>query len=283
MPSSQFEDEIEDGYEESDDTVPMPDIKQEPEYPGSPIAQKSVNSLSLQDAQELVAALTAISLKLGDSNKGTVFQINSLIARANVLDQEQREKIIPLMGELKALLLTSQEELKQCNKATQDNFQYQIKEVMSKVDFLPLKDKVDQFNSTIVVSVNELKTKIDELETIAARTKKIGFFSSVKFMVAGFALGTGLLFGMYQYKTFYFEQAKNDEFNAKWEKVEERFAVFKKLKDDQWNAVIIDNGGVKNIQIVVRDTTSQANSGRGFATDKNGKYQVSYFNIPIFK
>ena len=57
MPSSQFDvdgDEEVVIYEEDDiSIIPEPKIKQEqkPEFSGSPIAQKSVNSLSLEDAQ----------------------------------------------------------------------------------------------------------------------------------------------------------------------------------------------------------------------------------------
>ena len=73
---------------------------------------KSVNSLSLQDAQELVASLSAIALKLGNSEKGVIATLNTILKRTEVLDQEQKNEILPLLGDLKALLKTSQDELK---------------------------------------------------------------------------------------------------------------------------------------------------------------------------
>lgn len=286
MPSSQFEDEIEDGYEESDDTVPMPEIKQEPEYPGSPIATspKSVNSLSLADAQELIAALSAIALKFGNNDKGVIATLNTLLKRSEVLDKEQKEQIVPLLGELKALLATSQEELKNFNSQAQKNLETQIKEVIGNVDFSPIQSKVEAANVQILESTNALQTKAKEIEELANRVKKLSFFQTLKWLIAGGVVGTVLMYGFFEYREQVVTQKLQAEFDAKIQKLEARTSVFNQLKNDDWNALIVDNQNVKNLQIVVRDTTSQANCGRGFATDPNNKkYQVSYFNIPIFK
>ena len=286
MPSSQFEDEIEDGYEESDDTVPMPEIKQEPEYPGSPIATspKSVNSLSLADAQELVAALSAIALKFGNNDKGVIATLNTLLKRSEVLDKEQRDIIAPLLGELKALLLSSQDELKNFNQNAQKNLETQIREVICNIDLSPIQKRVADANAQIIESTNLLQTKAEAIEALAHKVKKLSFFSTLKWLVAGGVVGTVLMFGFFEYREQVVTQKLQAEFDAKIQKLEARTSVFKQLKNDDWNALIVDNQGQKNLQIVVRDTSSQANCGRGFATDANGKkYQVSYFNIPIFK
>lgn len=286
MPSSQFEDEIDDGYEESDDTVPMPEIKQEPEYPDSPIATspKSVNSLSLADAQELIAALSAIALKFGNNDKGVIATLNTLLKRSEVLDKEQKEQIVPLLGELKALLATSQEELKNFNSQAQKNLETQIKEVIGNVDFSPIQSKVEAANVQILESTNALQTKAKEIEALASRVKKISFFSTLKWLLAGGVVGTVLMYGFFEYREQVVTQKLQAEFDAKIQTLEARTSVFNKLKTDDWNALIVNNNGQKNLQIVVRDTTSQANCGRGFDTDQNGKkYQVSFFNIPIFK
>lgn len=286
MPSSQFEDEIDDGYEESDDTVPMPEIKQEPEYPGSPIATspKSVNSLSLADAQELIAALSAIALKFGNNDKGVIATLNTLLKRSEVLDKEQKEQIVPLLGELKALLATSQEELKNFNSQAQKNLETQIKEVIGNVDFSPIQSKVEAANVQILESTNALQTKAKEIEELANRVKKFSFFQTLKWLIAGGVVGTVLMYGFFSYREAGIAQKLKAEFDAKIQSIEARTSVFSKLKSDDWNALIVDNQGVKNLQIVVRDTTSQANCGRVFNTDPNGKkYQVSFFNIPIYK
>lgn len=286
MPSSQFEDEIENEYEESDDTVPMPEIKQEPEYPGSPIATspKSVNSLSLADVQELVAALSAIALKFGNNEKGVIATLNTLLKRSEVLNKEQQEQIVPILGELKVLLTTSQDELKNFNQNAQKNLETQIKEVIGKVDFSPIQSKVEAANAQILESTNALQTKAEAIEKLANRVKKLSFFQTLKWLLAGGVVGTVLMYGFFSYRQELESQKLQADFDAKLHSLEARTSVFTKLKNDDWNALIVDNQGVKNLQIVVRDTTSQANCGRGFVTDPNGKkYQVSYFNIPIFK
>ncbi len=77
MPDSQFQEEELDVDEELAQSSPSP---------------KSVNSLSLQDAQELVASLSAIALKLGNSEKGVIATLNTILKRTEVLDQEQKTK-----------------------------------------------------------------------------------------------------------------------------------------------------------------------------------------------
>lgn len=289
MPDSQFA--YSDDYEEDDVPIipePEPEIKQEQEldYSSSPIATspKSVNSLSLADAQELVAALTAISLKFGNNDKGVIATMNELLKRSDVLNHEQRDIIAPLLGELKALLTTSQEEFKNFNKSTQQGLEGQIKDVISKIDFSPVEEKVKVANSKIIQSVNELSAKAEAIEALANRVKKLSFFQTLKWLLAGGVAGTVLMYGFFSYRQELESQKLQTEFDAKIQTLEARTSVFSKLKSDDWNALIVDNQGVKNLQLVVRDSTGQANCGRGFATDPNGKkYQVSYFNIPIFK
>lgn len=284
MPSFQFEDEIEDGYEESDDTVPIPEIKQEQEldYPSSPIATspKSVNSLSLADAQELVAALTAISLKFGNNERGVIATMNDIIQRGDVLNHEQRNIIAPLLGELKVLLLSSQEELKSFNANAQQSLEGQLKDAISKIDFSPVEVTVKAANSQIIQSMNELSTKANEIEALANRVKKLSLFQTLKWLLAGGVVGTVLMYGFFEYREGQMEQKLKAQYDAKIQSLEARASVFSKLKSDDWNALVDGN----NLQIVVRDITSQANCGRGFTTDPNGKkYQVSFFNIPIYK
>lgn len=281
MPNSQFADD----YEEDDvPIIPEPEIKQELEYSGSPIAQKSVNSLSLADAQELVASLSAIALKFGNNDKGVIATMNELLRRSDVLNHEQRDIIAPLLGDLKALLISSQNDLENFNQNAQKNLETQIREVIGNVDFSPIQKRVAEANAQILESTNALQTKAEAIQALANSVKKLSFFQTLKWLVAGGVVGTVLMYGFFEYREDQTAQKLKAEFDVKIHALETRMSVFSKLKNDDWNALIVDNQGVKNLQIVVRDTTSQANCGRGFATDANNKkYQVSFFNIPIFK
>lgn len=184
MPDSQFQEEELDVDEELAQSSPSP---------------KSVNSLSLQDAQELVASLSAIALKLGNNDKGVIATLNQLLKQAEVLDKEQREQIVPLLGNLKALLQTSQDELKQFNAQAQKGLETQIKEVIGKVDFEPLNAKVKSVNDDVARSVgginmsiqnleSMISARIAQIETTADRIKKMGFLTSTMYLVAGMIL-----------------------------------------------------------------------------------------------
>ncbi len=270
MPSSQFEEE-------------ELDIDEELAQPS--LSPKSVNSLSLGDAQELVAALTAISLKFGNNDKGVIATMNELLKRSDVLNHEQRDVIAPLLGELKALLLTSQDELKNFNQNAQKSLESQIKETIAKVDFSPIEKKVAAANNQILESTNALKTKVEEIETIAARTKRLGFFASTKYLLVGLLGGAGFLYGFFTYREHGIEQKLKAEYDAKIAAMDTRTVVWKNLKDDQWGASIVEINGLKHIQLVVRDNSQQINLGRSYTTpdDKGKKYPVTFVNILIFK
>jgi len=269
MPKSQFDEEQEID-EELAQASPSP---------------KSTASLSLGDAQELVAALTAISLKFGNNEKGVIATMNELLKRSDVLNTEQRDVISPLLGELKGLLLASQTELKQFNDQAQKSLETQIKEVIAKVDFSPVKQKVDEANISIQTTSNVMAQKIAEIEDIAKRTKRLGFFASLKFVVLGFGAGAGLLFAIYQYNTSQFEAKIKAQYDEKIQAMDTNTAVWKNLKDDQWGASIVEINGLKHIQLVVRDNSGQINLGRSYTPPnaQGKKFPVTFVNIPIFK
>lgn len=279
-------------YDEDED-IPMPKIE-DPDEDDKDFVEAARNAnnttaeaeqfLMLSDFDRTTKLFRAALTALGNDNSGAIATLNTLLKRSEVLDKEQQEIISPMLGELKALLLSSQEELKNFNKSAQQSLEEQIKDVISKVDFSPVEEKVKAVNTQILESVNELSIKAQAIQELALKTKKLGFFASTKYLLVGLLGGAGILYGFFSYREAEIEQKLKAEFDAKIKSHEVRTSIFSQLKDDQWNASVVENAGVKNIQIVVRDTTSQANSGRGFATDSNGKkYQVSYFNIPIFK
>lgn len=282
-------------FEQEDEDIPMPIMEgQEDDDEDFVEVASNTNKTTAQDEAEQFlmlsdfdrttklfrAALTA----LGNDKIGAIATLNTLLKRSEVLDKEQKEQIVPLLGELKALLATSQEELKNFNSQAQKNLETQIKEVIGNVDFSPIQKKVAEANAQILESTNALQTKAEAIEALANKVKKLSFFQSLKWLVAGGVVGTVLMYGFFEYREQVVTQKLQAEFDAKIQTLEARTSVFSKLKSDDWNALILDNQGVKQLQLVVRDSTGQANSGRGFATDPNGKkYQVSYFNIPIFK
>lgn len=269
MSSSQFDNEQE--IEE--------ELEQQPS--SSP---KSVNSLSLGDAQELVAALSAIALKFGNNEKGVIATLNTLLKRSEVLDKEQQDIIAPLLGELKALLLTSQDELKNFNQQAQKSLESQIKEVIGRVDFSPIQKKVEAANTQILESTNALKIKVEEIETIANRTKRLGFFASLKFVVLGFGAAAGFLFALYQYNTSQFEAKLKSEYDAKWSSLDSKFQVLNTQKPNEWNILKMkDDAGREYLQFIVRDNNKQVQCGYADSKKSSMGFNVSYFNIPIFK
>lgn len=241
--------------------------------------------LMLSDFDQVTKLFRAGLQALGNNETGAIATLNQLLKKAEVLDQETREKILPMLGELSALLTTSQEELKQFNAQAQRGLEAQIREVIAKVDFSPIQKKVEAANTQIIESTNALKTKMEEIETIANRTKTLGFFASTKYLAFGFLGGMGILYGLYQHNTSQFEKKLKAEYDAKIQSLETRTAIWKNLKDDQWGATIVEINGLKHIQLVVRDNSGQINLGRSFTTpnDKGQKYPVTFVNIPIFK
>ena len=287
-PKSMFSDEDED--------IPMPTMEgqDDDEEEDSVEAARNTNNTTDQEAEQFLmlsdfdrttklfrAALTA----LGNNNGGAIATLNTLLKRSEVLDKEQKEVIVPLFGELKSLLTTSQEELKSFNKSAQQSLEAQIKDVIAKVDFSPIEEKVKAANIQILESTNALKTKADEIEVLANRVKKLSFFQTLKWLVAGAVCTTVLMYGFFSYREAQTEQKFQAEYDAKIQAMETRAAVWKNLKDDQWGASIVDISGIKHIQLVVRDNSNQINLGRSFTTpdDKGKKFPVTFVNIPIFK
>lgn len=267
MPSSQFEEEELDIDEELAQPSPSP---------------KSVNSLSLGDAQELVAALTAISLKFGNNDKGVIATMNELLKRSDVLNHEQRDVIAPLLGELKGLLLSSQEELKQFNTQAQKGLEGQLKEVIAKVDFSPIEKSVAAANAQILESTNSLKTKVEDIEKIANRTKKMGFFASTKYLLVGLVGGAAILYGFFQYKQHSFEQQIIAQYDAKFQKLDTRFQALKLLPDAHWNIVELNENGNRRLQLIFRDKDKSVTSGWADNKSTGLNYPVTYINVPIY-
>ncbi len=227
------------------------------------------------------AALTA----LGNDNSGAIATLNTLLKRTQIFDKEQQEIIAPMLGELKALLLSSQDELKNFNKSAQESLQSQIKNVIGSVDLSPIKQKVEVCNAQILESTNELSLKIEELQQTAAGVVRVSKAMQFKMLLVGVAISAAFLFGLYQYKTAEFEQTKNDEFNTKWQNIEDRLSSFKSLKSDAWGATIVTIDNQKYLQLVVVDNSGQVALGRSYsAPDQTGKKRpVSFINIPIYK
>lgn len=279
MPDSQFQEEEMNVDEELAQSSPSP---------------KSVNSLSLQDAQELVASLSAIALKLGNNDKGVIATLNQLLKQAEVLDKEQREQIVPLLGNLKALLQTSQDELKQFNAQAQKGLETQIKEVIGKVDFEPLNAKVKSVNDDVARSVgginmsiqnleSTISARIAHIETTADRIKKMGFWASTKYLIAGMIVAISVGYGYSEIRTSNFEQNLQAQYDAKWNALESRFQLFKTQKSEQWNAVKMNDNGREYMQLVFRDGSKQVQCGWADTKQSGVGFAVSYINIPIYK
>lgn len=247
--------------------------------------QEAEQFLMLSDFDRTTKLFRAALTALGNDNSGAIATLNTLLKRSEVLDKEQQEIISPMLGELKALLLSSQEELKNFNKSAQQSLEGQIKDVISKVDFSPVEEKVKAANAQILESVNELSIKAQAIQDLALKTQKLGFFASTKYLLVGLLGGAGILYGFFSYREAGIEQRLQADFAAKIKSLEARAAVWKNLKDDQWGASVVDIGGIKHIQLVVRDNSNQINLGRSFTTpdDKGKKYPVTFVNIPIFQ
>lgn len=241
--------------------------------------------LMLSDFDRVTKLFRAALQALGNENTGAIVMLKGLLSRAESLDEQTKKDIVPILGDLKALLVTSQDELKNFNKSAQEALETQIKDIINKVDFSPIQKKVEVTNTKILESTNAFTTKMEEIEAIANRTKRLGFFASLKFVVLGFGAAAGFLFALYQYNTSQFEEKIKVEFDAKIQAMETRTAVWKNLKEDQWGASIVEINGLKHIQLVVRDNSSQINLGRSFTTPdaKGQKHPVTFVNIPIFK
>lgn len=245
---------------------------------------KSTASLSLGDAQELVAALTAISLKFGNNEKGVIATMNELLTRSDVLNHEQRDIIVPLLGDLKTLLKTSQEELQNFNTNAQKSLETQIKEVISKVDLSPLHARVDKANAVLVNSAAEFETKAEEIKKIAAQTKTLGFWSSFKFMLTGVATAAGILYGFFSYREAQIEAKLKAKYDEQLHTKLEKFQPFTRLNQEHYGISVVQRNNLDHIQLFFRDTSGTIQSGRSFATAEDGKkFQVTFIEIPIYK
>ncbi len=239
--------------------------------------------LMLSDFDKVTKLFRAGLQALGNENTGALATLNQLIKKAEILDQETREKILPMLGELKALLATSQEELKQFTTNAQKGLETQIQKVVNSVNFKPLENKVSEVNTTVESTVNLLNFKIAELEKIANRTKKMGFWASTKYLIAGMIVAISVGYGYSEIRTSNFEQNLQAQYDAKWNALESRFQLFKTQKSEQWNAVKMNDNGREYMQLVFRDGSKQVQCGWADTKQSGMGYPVSYINIPIYK
>lgn len=262
--------------------MPNPQIEENDELdideglePASP-SFKSVNSLSLGDAQELVAALSAIALKFGNNQKGVIATLNTLLKRSEVLDKEQQDIIAPLLGELKALLTVSQDELKNFNEKAQSELQQRIEIAVKKVDLSPL-------NLKLLETINKLQIVAQETDERVKNIQTLSFLQTTKWLLAGGLISASFMFGFYQHQTSNFEEKLTDEYNKKWDGLESRFKYLKTQKQNEWNVIQMDDNGKKYLQFLVRDNNQQVQCGWVDSKKSGMGFAVSYFNIPIFK
>lgn len=284
-------------FEQEDEDIPMPimggqDDDEEDFVEVASNTNKTIGQdqeaeqfLMLSDFDRTTKLFRAALTALGNDNSGAIATLNTLLKRSEVLDQVQKEQIGPLLGDLKSLLLSSNDELKNWNQQAQKSLQMQIKEVVDNIDFSPMQKRVEEANAQILESANELSIKAQAIQELALKTQKLGFFASTKYLLVGLLGGAGILYGFFSYREVGIEQKLKAEFDAKTKAMETRAAVWKNLKDDQWGASVVDISGIKHIQLVIRDNSNQINLGRSFTTpDKDGKkYAVTFINIPIFK
>lgn len=240
--------------------------------------------LMLSDFDQVTKLFRAGLQALGNNETGAIATLNQLLKKAEVLDQETREKILPTLGELKALLAASQEELKQFNAQAQKGLEVQIKEVIANVDFSPIQKKVEAANTQILESTNALKLKAEEIESIANRTKTLGFFASTKYLLVGLLGGACVLYGFFSYREHNFEQKLKADYDAKWSSLDSKFQVLNTQKPGEWNILKMkEDNGREYLQFIVRDNNKQVQCGYVDSKKSGMGFNVSYFNIPIFK
>lgn len=240
--------------------------------------------LMLSDFDRVTKLFRAALQALGSENSGAIATLNQLIKKSEILDQETREKILPMLGELKALLASSQEELKQFNTQAQAGLEAQIRDVIAKVDFSPIQKKVEAANTKIIESSNALLLKAGEIESIANRTKTLGFFASTKYLLVGLIGGACVLYGFFSYREHNFEQKLKADYDAKWSSLDSKFQVLNTQKPGEWNILKMkDDNGREYLQFIVRDNNKQVQCGYVDSKKSGMGFNVSYFNIPIFK
>lgn len=246
--------------------------------------QEAEQFLMLSDFDRTTKLFRAALTALGNDKNGAIATLNTLLKRSEILDQEAKNQIMPLIGELKALLLSSQEELKNFNREAQKSLEQQIRDVIGNIDFSPLDKKIAEANEKILTSANELSSKADEIQNTAETVHRLSRFQTLKWLLAGCIVATVLMYGFFELQQRNYKEKLQAQYDEKWSALEERFKVLKTQNPEHWNILKMNDNGREYLQFVIRDTSSQASSGKGFTTDANGKkYQVSYFNIPIFK
>ena len=198
------------------------------------------------------------------------------------------------MGDLKALLKTSQDELKSFNLEAQKGLVTQIKEIMANVDFNPLTTNVSNVNKSITDGVGSLnaavrtiettlKGRIQAIEDNASRTNNLGFFSSVTLIAAGMVLSISMGYGFYQYEIIDYEQKLEVQNNEKWKALDARFRLLNTQKFGDWNILKMDDNGREYLQLVNKDARKKVQCGWASSKESDMGFPVSYINIPIYK
>lgn len=240
--------------------------------------------LMLSDFDQVTKLFRAGLQALGNNETGAIATLNQLLKKAEVLDHETQNQIVPLLGNLKALLETSQEELKQFNAQAQKGLEVQIRDVIANVDFSPIEKKVTEANKTILESSNALLLKAGEIEKIANRTQTLGFYASTKYLLVGLLGGACVLYGFFSFREHNFEQKLKAEYDAKWASLDSKFQVLNTQKPGEWNILKMkDDNGREYLQFIVRDNNKQVQCGYVDSKKSGMGFNVSYFNIPIFK
>lgn len=240
--------------------------------------------LMLSDFDRVTKLFRAALQALGSENTGAIAQLNTMIERTNVLDKEQREEILPLLGDLKALLKSSQDELKAFDKNAKSGLEERLKEVVAAVNLAPLHERIAKANAVIENSASTLETKAKAIEDIAAKTKTIGFFSSFKFMLTGVAIATALTYTFFSYSFDKKEEALKAKYDEQLQTKLEKFQPFSRLNQEHYGISVVQRNNLDHIQLFFRDTSGTIQTGKSFATDEQGKkFQVTFIEVPIYK